>query len=170
MLESITTIFDCLCAGLALYYGFRANPEYQKISYMLMSWFVISLILFDNFFVEYQKENDSFIYIIYGLTIIPILFKLGRLNAHMFILLLLAANLLLNAIAILYFLYDFIPEFVYNAYKYPAGLIALTVIYYMFLLTKKGVAIGGYTNKIGFHRILWMCWNDFRRFCLRGAL
>lgn len=170
MIDSITIVFDCLCIGLALYYGFRAKPQYRKISYMLMTWFVISEASFNNFFVEYQKANDSFIYVIYSLIIIPTLFQLKKLNAHMIIFTLLSANLLLNAITILYFVYDFIPEFVYNVYKYLAGLIALTVIYYMFRLTKQGVTSGGDTDKTCFYRVLWMRWNDFRRVYVGGAL
>lgn len=170
MIEVASVAFELTCIIVSMALCYNANPEFRKISFVLMSWFALSEILYSNFFVEYQKANQSFVYVIYGAVSIPASYMLKKLNSHIFILLVFGTNLLLLATTILYFVYDFVPEIVYNVYKYIAGLISLSVIYYMFRLTGKGGDFGGCTNKVGFHRFFWMRWDDFRRVYLWGSL
>ena len=170
MIETASVAFDYICIIVSMVLCYNANPKHSKISFILMAWFVLSEISYSNFFVEYQKVNQSFIYLIYGFITIPSAYMLKKLNSHIFILLVFGTNLLLLATTVLYFVYDFVPEIVYNTYKYIAALISLSVIYYMVRLNKKGGPFGGCTNKVGFHRVFWMRWNDFRRVYLGSTL
>ena len=142
--------FDGVCALLGFFYLYpRAKEEFKSISYHVLGFFVVSEIVYQRFFLDFRGDNGWAIYWIYNSINVYLLLALWKRRAHMVIILLLSSNVLLNIVAAQYFTSEAIPESVYNLYPYPAAVIMLLSVFYMWSLSNGGRILDRKANQYG---------------------
>ena len=156
-------MFDFACILIALFIYYKTDNKNNNISFVLMSWFVISDLSYTYLFTEFRQLEHWLIYQIYNSINSITIYLLAKLNAHVFILIVLAMNILLNVTCSMYFVYQFIPESVYNAYYYGAVTITIWVLIYMIIIQRKAAVFGGNSSHSSIINVL--CWRyaDARR-------
>lgn len=149
-------MFDFACILIALFICYKTDNKNNNISFVLMSWFVMSDLSHTYLFTEFRQLEHWLIYQIYNAINSIAIYLLIKLNAHVFILIVLAMNVLLNVTCSIYFVYQFIPESVYNAYYYGAVTITIWVLIYMIIIQRKAAAFGSYTGHSSIINVF--CW------------
>lgn len=164
-------MFDFTCIMISLFVAYKTKNKNRDIVFLLMSWFVVS----ESFYVLvseiWPNSTSGYIHTIYNSINMLVTFLLAKLNAHMFILLVMAINLLLNITSTLYYEYYFVSDLVYNTYFYPAATISFLVLIYMITISKKGLPFGFKpSNNSIISRVLRLRHDDFMRIYIRGSL
>lgn len=164
-------MFDFTCIMVSLIVAYKTKNKNRDIVFLLMAWFVVSEIFYTLVSDIWPNSTSGYIHTIYNSINMLVTFLLVKLNAHVFMLLVMAINLLLNAASTLYYEYYFVGEIVYNTFFYPAAAVSFLVLTYMITISKKGLPFGfkSSNNNIISH-ILCLRYVDFMRIYRRGSL
>lgn len=127
-------MFDGLCILLALFLFYKAEKGYRNIAFFLLCWFIVSDVVYHYFFTDFRADNNWFIYQLYSTVNLFILYKLKPLVPTIFILVVISANVFFNIIISLWFISTTDDKMIYNMYPYPAGIVMLLVLSYMWAM------------------------------------
>jgi len=129
-------MFDGLCILLALFLFYKAEEGYRDIAFFVLCFFVVSNVVYRYFFLDFRgiKGNGWFIYQLYNCVNVAIMWKLWKMKSALFIRRVLLANVLLNIVVSYYFISNMLPKLVYTIYPYPAGLLMLLCLFYLWMV------------------------------------
>jgi hypothetical protein len=148
-------MFDGLCILMALYLFSNTRERFKSIAFLVLCFFVVPDVAYHYLFLEFRAANNWVIYQIYNLINVVLIYKLYKNNAHLIIIGLLAANVLLNIVVSHYFISDLVSKIVYNSYPYIAGSIMLACLSYMWVLTNGNRTLERFNNHTGLIGVLF---------------
>jgi len=155
-------MFDGICILVALLLCSYVQNQERKIAFIVLSFFVISDVAYNYFFEEFRANNNWFIYQMYNVIDVIVIYGLKRLNAHLFIIGLIALNVLINIVVSFYFISDLIPRSFYDYYKFAAGTVAILSLCYLWMIGYGSKYINSLGNSKNVVSVL------FRRFSRLG--
>lgn len=126
-------MFESICILTALYL-YANSAEYRDISFSVLCFFVISDVVFNYILLDFRAENNWLIYQFYNVINIFIVLSLAKNKAHLVILGVIIANILLNIVVSLYFISSW-GRWVYDMYKYVAGFLMVLALCYMWVIS-----------------------------------
>jgi len=159
-------MFDGICILLALFLYHKAETGYRNIAFFVLCFFVVSDVVYNYFLLDlrYQPGHGWIIFMLYSFVNCWIIYKLWRLSSPISIRCVLATNVLLNIVASNYFTSNTIPDLVYTMYEYPAGLLMISCLIFLWMVSygiRLGDKQGNNSNFIS--AVLRVCLGDVYR-------
>lgn len=139
-------MFDGICILIALYLYSKVSRAEKSIAFTVLCFFVVSDVVYNYLFKEFRSDNHWVIYWLYSAVNLGVIYNLKRTGAHLVIMALIAANVLLNIVVSFYFISKSIPYWVYNLYPYPAGFIMVSCLIYLWMLQNGARRIDSLAN------------------------
>lgn len=163
-------MFDGICILIALFLFYKVEEGYRDIAFFVLCFFVVSDITYHYFFLDFRSANNWVIYLLYNIINVSIMVKIHKMMSPLFILLVLGVNVLLNIVASYFFISNLVPELVYTIYPYPAGLLMLLSLFYLWMVGYGIRLSNSKANNTGFiSSLLRVCLGRYYRVHLQGA-
>jgi len=140
-------MFDGICILLALFLYYKVEEGYRDIAFFVLCFFVVSNVVYRYFFLEFRaiEGNRWFIYQLYNCVNVAVIWKLWRLKEAIFVRRVLLVNVLLNIAVSYYFISNMVHKLIYTIYPYPAAILMLLCLFYLWMVGY-GIRMGN--NKV----------------------
>lgn len=152
-------MFDGICILTALFLFYKVEFAYRDVAFLVLCWFVVSDVIYHYLLLDFRNANNWVIYQFYNVINVVIFYKLKPLVSAPFILLVLGLNVLLNIVVSFWFISTTDDKMIYDSYPYPAGILMLLALSYMWCL---GYGI----RRVEFYRNNRKFFYSFLRVCL----